>query len=320
MEDHNSRDVKIFADMKKCVEEMGLKILDEKVDQGIFSGMSTFAYPDYNMAIVFNFDTSQDLAEVIVRYADMPEEKLSVLYELLNYMNNYLMFNHFSVDFESGGLFLRSGMIVNHYFLDKEVFKRILINALGTGYTFMPMIAEQINTEHTPQAIMERFVKSKESIPLDFPEHKESENKEKLPFYVHGSADMPAFPTHTHGLMEIGLPEFLMDHLAFGPMGNGGRIKASYYYFTRPENVSKLEAIRNGETVKLTGEELKPGGELDDIVYCYRKVYPEFEMVKQAYCLEDPKDIDPRMWFVQIYAEGDDFALTDDYYKGGIKW
>jgi len=26
------------------------------------------------------------------------------------------------------------------------------------------------------------------------------------------------------------------------------------------------------------------------------------------------------MWFVQIYVEGDDFALTDDYYKGGIKW
>lgn len=48
--------------------------------------------------------------------------------------------------------------------------------------------------------------------------------------------------------------------------------------------------------------------------------YPEFEMVKQAYCIDGPDDIDPNMWFVQIYVEGDDFALTDDYYKGGIKW
>jgi hypothetical protein len=42
-------------------------------------------------------------------------------------------------------------------------------------------------------------------------------------------------------------------------------------------------------------------------------------MVKQAYDLNDPADVDPKAWFVQIYVEGDDFALTDDYYKYGIK-
>lgn len=53
---NTSREIQIFEDMKQCIVEMGLKILDENVDQGFFSGMSTFTYSDYNMAIVFNFD------------------------------------------------------------------------------------------------------------------------------------------------------------------------------------------------------------------------------------------------------------------------
>jgi hypothetical protein len=163
MDKVSPRDVNIFTDMKKCVEEMGLKVLDEKVDQGVFSGTGTVSYPEFNMTIGFNFDSNHDVAEVIVQYADLPEDKLSGLHELLNYMNNSLTFNHFGVDFESGVLFLRSGMIVNHYFLDKDFFKRILINAFGTGDTFMPMILEQINTDHSPKAIMERFVKSEEN-------------------------------------------------------------------------------------------------------------------------------------------------------------
>ena len=72
--------------------------------------------------------------------------------------------------------------------------------------------------------------------------------------------------------------------------------------------------------MKLTITDLKPDAKPEDMVYCYRRVFPEFEMVKLAYCIESPDDIDPAMWFVQIYVEGDDFALTDDYYKGGIKW
>jgi hypothetical protein len=43
-------------------------------------------------------------------------------------------------------------------------------------------------------------------------------------------------------------------------------------------------------------------------------------MVKQAYVIESAEDVDPAMRFIQIYVEGDDFALTDEYYKGGIKW
>ena len=41
----------------------------------------------------------------------------------------------------------------------------------------------------------------------------------KYPFMIHADPpwdDEPPYPTHTHGLTEIGMPEFIIDPLAFG--------------------------------------------------------------------------------------------------------
>ena len=44
------------------------------------------------------------------------------------------------------------------------------------------------------------------------------------PYMIHACPlwvkDFP-YPTHTHGLYDLGLPEFIMDPLAFGGDGNG---------------------------------------------------------------------------------------------------
>lgn len=147
-------------------------------------------------------------------------------------------------------------------------------------------------------------------------------NKMKCPFIIHGDplTGETAFPTHTHGLTEVGMPEFVMDPVAFGGEGNAQRINASYDYFIRSENAEKLEAILNGEIVKLTVKDLKPDKDYTEpYVYCYREVTPDFEAVKLAY-VEDGPGIEPGMRFVQIWVEGDDFALEDDYYRGGVRW
>jgi hypothetical protein len=324
MEEFSAKDKQIFADMKKCVQDLGLKILDEKSDGGMLSGISIFEYENYNMGIFFSYNPSYNLVEVLIRYADMPAEKLPVLYELLNDINGSLTLNHFFVDTGTRILALRSGITVTNYFLNKESFKLLMQQDLGIGNTFMPLIGRLLATDQTPRTIMSEFYTTKDKMPPEFlgPDGKLKVGKKtaECPFIIEASADMPAFPTHTHGLTELGWPEFLMDLLSLGADGTGSRINLSYDYFNKPENKSKLEAIKNGKTVKLTIKDLKPDAKPEDMVYCYRRVYPEFEMVKLAYCIESPDDIDPAMWFVQIYVEGDDFALTDEYYKGGIKW
>lgn len=65
--------------------------------------------------------------------------------------------------------------------------------------------------------------------------------KSEYPFIVHACEEIPAFPTHTHGLTEIGWPEFIMDPFAFGPSGNGMRINRAYEYFRRAENVAERD-------------------------------------------------------------------------------
>ena len=146
--------------------------------------------------------------------------------------------------------------------------------------------------------------------------------KRKYPFMIHADplTGVTAFPTHTHGLTKVGMPEFIMNPNAFGGEGNAYRINASYDYFIKPENTEKLEAILNGEIIKLTMKDLEPDEDFTEpYVYCYREVTPDFEAVKLAY-VEDGPGIEPGMRFVQIWVEGDDFALEDAYYRGGVRW
>jgi len=324
MENSSAKDRKIFEDMKQSVQEMGLKILDQKIEGGVLSGISICDFAGYNMGIIFSYNTTPSVAEVLMRYADLPAEKLPPFYELLNDINGNLTFNHFFIDPGTRILALRSGFAVTDNVLNKEQFSRLLRQDLGIGHTFMPLIEKLLFENQTPREIMNEFYESGNMIPTELPEAddkvKATKVTEELPFVIEASADKPAFPTHTHGLTEIGLPEFLMDPFCLGARGNGDRIISSYKYFTKPENADKLEAIKNGETIKLSLTDLKPDAKPEPHVYCYRRVYPEFEMVKLAYCIEDPKEVDSKMWFVQIYIEGDDYALTDDYYKGGVNW
>jgi hypothetical protein len=323
MQNISSKDKKIFKDMKQCAQDLGLKITDDQSDPGILTGVSTFEYHSYSMGIILSYDPSIKVTEVMMQYAELPAEKLPALYELINHINNHLKFNHFVINSKSRILMLLSGIYVTNNFLDKEEFKMLLGQDLGISHTFMPLVLKLIFTDKTPKSIMDEFYATKEILPLNFSTSDWKQETPKMaedqPFILHGCSDKPVIPTHSHGMTKLGLPEFLINHQAFGVQQNGDLIGHSYKYFKKPENADKLDAIKNGETVRLKDEDLSANVKYPPFVYCYRRVYPEFEMVKQAYDLNDPADVDPKAWFVQIYVEGDDFALTDDYYKYGIK-
>ena len=144
----------------------------------------------------------------------------------------------------------------------------------------------------------------------------------RYPFIIHADRleEKTAFPTHTHGLYDIGFPEFFMDPVAFGGEGNGGRINCSYDYFKKPKNRGKLKSILKGKTLKLTGTQLcRKHLRTDPYTYCFREVQPEFEAVKLAYGSGIVTEC-PGIKFIQIYVEGDDYVLMDDYYRGGVRW
>ena len=133
------------------------------------------------------------------------------------------------------------------------------------------------------------------------------------------TGDSPC-PTHTHGLHDIGWPEFFIDPLAFGPHGNGDKINVAYYYFKKPKNKEKLEAILNGETIEIPIKTLIPKWRNAPLyTLCFRLAPHDFEGLKSAYD-DVGSGLDPDMKLIQIWVKGDDFALMDEYYQGGIKW
>lgn len=138
----------------------------------------------------------------------------------------------------------------------------------------------------------------------------------KYPFIIEADPliEDTAYPTHTHGLTEIGMPEFIMDPLAFGGEGNGSMINCAYCYFKNSMN--DLQAVLSGKTLKYPVNIIAPRWR-DAPIYtiCFRLVPDTFEAVKLAY----PAGVLPGMKFIQIWIDGDDFALTDEYYRGGVK-
>lgn len=150
---------------------------------------------------------------------------------------------------------------------------------------------------------------------------RKSKSKSKYPHVIHSCPKLPGYPPHTHGLTKVGLPEFLIDPLAFGPKGNAGVINRAYDFFVKPENKPKLAALLSGQTIKLTGKDLRPESDgPDPLIYCFREVPPTFEAVNQAYETKKYGLQIPGMRFVQIWIEGDDFALEDTYFEGGVKF
>lgn len=137
------------------------------------------------------------------------------------------------------------------------------------------------------------------------------------------------YPTHTHGLNTIFMPDMVIDPLSFG-MQNVNIINEVYEYLIRPENKDMVPRILNGETIATPMSDMDKMSKFTpsayegskDLVLCLRAVYRDFEAIKQAYNTNDfsieelPEDFP----FLQIYVLGDDFALEDEYYKGGVAY
>lgn len=145
----------------------------------------------------------------------------------------------------------------------------------------------------------------------------------KYPFTIHADPELKigVQPTHTHGLNDIGWPEFMIDPLAFGGYENARRINAAYSYFKRPNKKKLLQRILNGKMVERTEAQLmgKYAGKADRVL-CFRKAPDLFLGLITAYPFDDYEGLDLQLGVIQIYVKGDDFALTNEYYANGIIW
>ena len=139
----------------------------------------------------------------------------------------------------------------------------------------------------------------------------------------YGPENHSLFPTHTHGMCDTGKPEFFIDPLAFGK-ANVNLINDVYWYLMKSSNKNLLPRILDGEIITLKMSDLDDTASFTPSTYegdknlalCLRVVYSDFQAIKEAYGEDVPIEVP----FVQIWVDGDGFALEDEYYLDGVTW
>jgi len=323
---------KIYDEVINCIRRIGLPViqeLSEEHSQCFTSEINTADFYSIRIMVVFVPDKNLVSVGVMLSHS-IPQEKHNIITKLTTLINQRFKKNVFDIEPGKGVVNFCDDFFCTDENLDIDEFLLFFKKCIGHAIDYFPLIVSQYYSELKPKTLYRKFMKRKRK------DGKKSDYKIKvakkdtgnqkdiidfLPFDIHGSSQKARhqFPTHTHGLDKIGLPEFIIDPLALGPEQNSQRIFAAYDYFLKPENNDKLDGILNGEVIELKSKELHPNAKDDSDVYCFREVPHDFEAVKMAYSV-DGSDLDPDMRFVQIWLKGDDHALNNEYYRGGIIW
>jgi len=123
-----------------------------------------------------------------------------------------------------------------------------------------------------------------------------------VPHIIHGNQNN-IFPTHTHGLAGVGLPELFIHAEAFGLVNNANIINGVFVYLC----LNPAEWNRVAKRIPI---------EIDipdsDLILCVRPVGVKFFGVTMSY---SPNDIDCPTGFAQLYIKGEDHTTTDEYFR-----
>jgi hypothetical protein len=128
-----------------------------------------------------------------------------------------------------------------------------------------------------------------------------------FPHQIHADvvgAQIRAFPTHTHGLNEIGIPELFINATCFGPENNARAI--NYIVSEIAKDDAIIEKLKNKEEVEF---EL---GDENDMRLMIRPVENTHMGVVAAYPTEEQRD---GIEVAQLYVKGDDHVLAEEYFR-----
>ena len=126
------------------------------------------------------------------------------------------------------------------------------------------------------------------------------------PHQIHG-CPRNTYPTHTHGLQSVNLPEMFINGKAFGTRDNALLINEMFAYLWL--NDSEWDKLK--KLPPLVPMEIQLWKD-SDIILCLRKVPRDFKGVTTAY---NNEDIFITTGFAQIYVKGDDHVLTNEYFE-----
>lgn len=129
------------------------------------------------------------------------------------------------------------------------------------------------------------------------------------PHDIHGNPNNE-FPTHSHGLESVDMPELLINAVAYGSFGNAKIINLIFgYFWLNPHILEELKEKKEIEVDRDYAIANTKGASL-----MVRMVPNNFGGVITAY---HGKDLNCTTGFAQIYVRGDLHVLRDSHYFPG---
>jgi hypothetical protein len=309
-----SKDPKLFNDLKACVREFGLPIVRE-----IKCANSLYLCSKINLngktRIRIGCSPESDTITFRTENGPIPSDKRETMASLFNLISQRSTYSHYEMDRNTGDFFLMTGILIIDDKIDRKMFNKYLKQLLTDDSRFFPFIKVQLENDIDPESIIKMEIGLNQdnfgsNVPIKI---------NNITLEIHTAHHNVITPAHTHGLAEKGLPEFLIDPFSMPYERKLAVIESSIKYFCKKENESRLNDIMHNQKVKVKGIDLIPESDGKNLYsLCYRRVYPTFEMVKRAYGITSEEDVNPEMTFIQIYVEGRDWVLTDEYYRGGV--
>ncbi len=129
------------------------------------------------------------------------------------------------------------------------------------------------------------------------------------PHIVHGNPNNE-FPTHSHGLEKVKMPEMFINALAYGHVENAKVINLIFGYFWL--NPYALEELKEKGEIEVDRDYTIADTKGASLMV--RIVPNNFGGVIAAY---HDKDLECKTGFAQIYVRGDLHVLRDSYYFPG---
>lgn len=309
----------VFTKLKDYYKSVGLPKRSEHLVDNVLMFDTELKQGKYSLYIrtLYNIVTKEVSLGVLPSYL-IPPEKISIVEKLLKLIDDMLVKNQLSVTLADNKLLLQKQKYAAKDTFEIEQFNLLLKDLVRHARNLFFMIWAQMFSSLPPKQFLRQYFKQKKrNKSKQLKESKSKKHRTKPVIHVSSADFRCQYPTHTLGMTEIGLPEIFIDPMAFGAMGNATRVNAIFELFRKPDNVQLLNRILSGEIVELTDEDLSPGTEFEHIdTYCLREVSPNFAAVRLTYGSE----LKPGMRFIQVWVKGDDFALSDLYYEGGIMW
>ena len=213
MKEYYFKDLGILEAIKKASEEEYPGTMHEKSYDDL-----DIHWQNSDWILRINYKISQQYITISKRLACcVPEEKERGLHEIVNSLNSLMLSCYIYIHPREKAIELKTGMYVLDHKFDQNVLNRLRGQIKFISKRLFPILRDfflgKLKKEEVLTKIEDRSFVNAKIFGEDVALKKETTD---LPYRINvGDKDYP-MPGHTHGLSEIGLPEFILDAKTFG--------------------------------------------------------------------------------------------------------